>query len=254
MPARQSSNASKAPAAKKFDFKAFSRSSSKGAGTSRGASSSSATGKKEARTTTKVVEAVVQSGENEGKKSGRRYFVFDPRFGLNDAAKELVQPHVLKGDEIKKYNKELGGFPVLVHSPNQAQEMHTALRDNLEHGAKDLPEAIELGTWSAGPVIQVVTVSNVSLGADLEETVDALVLEGNVYPIYPDMKAHVKYQFVRGLHGKKGLDKWVRVIGDGECAADLVQATAKVLADHGWQCQTAEADAAACDSDSDEEE
>ena len=47
-----------------------------------------------------------------------------------------------------KFNKELKGFPVRVHSPKQAQEMHEAVR-SLEHGEGDLPEKIDVGSDEA---------------------------------------------------------------------------------------------------------
>ena len=42
--------------------------------------------------------------------------------------------------------------------------------------------------------------------------------------------------------------QWVRVVGGKENAASLVKAAAEVLAEHGWECETAEADAADWDS------
>lgn len=182
----------------------------------------------------------------EGEKSGRRYFVFNPRFGMNDKAKELVGPHVLHCDSIRPFNKDLGGFPVVVHSPRQAQEMHDALRDGLDRGTADLPEKVDVGSWTP-PTVTVVTMKNLNVTCAGEEhaMITALMLESDtsVYPIKEHLKNDVGYAFARDVHGKDGVDKWVRVVQDSETADDIVKATAKVLADLGWGCETAELDA-----------
>ena len=54
-------------------------------------------------------------------------YVFNPRFGLNDAAKAAVKEHALKKNAVSEFRKELGGFTVKVHYPKQAEAMHAAL-------------------------------------------------------------------------------------------------------------------------------
>lgn len=252
MPARKTVAAPKKPS---FSFKSIKKNSSNGSSSPSGASSSSAPSsyRSDKPTKTSLHEAIIQSGDREGEKSGRRYFVVNPRYGLNDAAKELLEPHVLKVDKIRPFNKDLGGFPVLVHAPKQAQEMHTALRNGLDRGKTDLPEKLNVGSWTRGPTVTVVTLHNVDIKTRDQEhaEVTALMLESeaSVYPIKEHLKKDVEYEFVRGVHGKNGIDKWVRVVEDSENTADLVKATAKVLADRGWQCETAELDAADWEDD-----
>jgi hypothetical protein len=80
------------------------------------------------------------------------------------------------------------------------------------------------------------------------EGVTALVLNGPVYPIKEDFK-ELGYEFVYGVHGKAGVNQWVRVVAGKESGASLAKAAAEVLVEHGWECETAEADAADWDSD-----
>ena len=111
----------------------------------------------------------------------------------------------------------------------------------LPRGEDDLPERVDVGSWRAGPSVTVVTMDNVNLtmrdGTE-HEGVTALVLHGPVFPIKEDFK-ELGYEFV---HGKVGINQWVRVVGGKENAASLVKASAEVLAEHGWECETAEAD------------
>ena len=51
------------------------------------------------------------------------------------------------------------------------------------------------------------------------------------------------------MHGKAGINQWVRVVSGKESVASLAKAASEVLAVHGWECETAEADAADWGSD-----
>ena len=75
-----------------------------------------------------------------------------------------------------------------------------------------------------GPTVTVVSLSNLAVPPADEEgegTVqDAIMLDGPVYPIKEDFK-ELGYTFFRGVHGNKGIDGWVRVVGSGESGAEL---------------------------------
>ena len=51
------------------------------------------------------------------------------------------------------------------------------------------------------------------------------------------------------MHSKQGINQWIRIVGGKENSAALAKAAAEVLAEHGWECDTAEADAADWESD-----
>ena len=97
--------------------------------------------------------------------------------------------------------------------------------------------------------------SNLDLPAgkdsDEQEGVDAIMLEGYTYPLYKLLRK-LKYDFVRSVHGKAGVNKWVRVIGGKESAASLVREVITMLMDNGWAVEEAAGDAADWE-DSDEE-
>ena len=76
------------------------------------------------------------------------------------------------------------------------------------------------------------------------------MLDGYTYPLYRDLRK-LKYDFVRGVHGKGGFNRWVRVVGEKEQAAALEKEVATFLETEGWQVETDEADAAEWESDGD---
>lgn len=227
-----------------FSFKSFKASKAPPKSSSPG----SAEKKKDKRATTSVYEARYQSGELQGQLSGNHYFVFNPRYESNEAAKNAVEEIAYDTDAIKPFNKNVGGFTVRVHSPKQAQLMHEKLRD-LPNGKEDLPARLDVGTWQAGPLIQIVVMENVDLkmycGTEYEG-VTAIILNGPtpgaVYPIKNDFK-DIGYEFVYNVHGKSGIHLWTRVVQGKENTDALIKAASAVLDEHGWEYEVSHADA-----------
>ena len=89
-----------------------------------------------------------------------------------------------------------------------------------------------------GPTVTVVSLSNLAVPPADEEgegTVqDAIMLDGPVYPIKEDFK-ELGYTFFRGVHGNKGINRWVHVVGSGESGAELERVAVRLLSEHGWQ-------------------
>jgi hypothetical protein len=63
-----------------------------------------------------------------GFERGRRLFIFLPRFGTTERAIEAIKK-LVHCDEDVSFDKEASGFVVTVHSANQAENMHDALRE-----------------------------------------------------------------------------------------------------------------------------
>jgi len=248
MPAKKSAASSSKATTKPFDFKSIKKdkpSAKKGGDSSK---------RVDKPTRTKVQRSVIQSGEREGELGNNWYFIFNPRFGLNDKAIEAVQKLAGKGDEVGKYNKGFDGFPVRVATPKQAQAMHDALRASLPRGSDDLPEELEVNGFEA-PVVTAVTLANVTYSTreDSYNEVTAIMLDGaNVYPIKEDLKSECNFAFSYGVHGHAGVNRWMARVDDRDVPA-LQKKLAKVLAEKGYECELAEADAADWEDDDDEE-
>merc|ERR1719399_1496035 len=171
------SSAASSSKPKSFNFKSMRRDSS----AARASSFSNARGaapKRDKPTTGAARRTKYQSGDNEGEYTNNWVYAFDPAYGLNDDAKEAVKPHILGGDEISAFKRELGGFTVRVYAPKQVHDMHAALRQ-LD---SNMADEVELDGLEA-PEITIVTVANVDLpptssNAEVQEGVTALMLEG----------------------------------------------------------------------------
>ena len=203
-------------------------------------------------TTARVHRCIAQSGENEGKPTKNHVFVFNPRYGLNDKAVEAIKEHRLGKDEVSSFKKDLKGFMIKVYSPKQAQDMHAALR-KLDDGTAATLELAGL----VAPEITAITVSNLDLPASgdapEQDGVTAIMLDGFTYPLYKVLRA-LKYDFVRNVHGKEGINRWVRVVGEGESATALEKEVTEALLKYGWSVDTAAGDAADWESDDEQEE
>lgn len=202
------------PKPKAFSFKSISRDKpSKNSATS--SSSTSGDARTSKPTTARVHECVIQSGDRAGDKSDNFIYVFNPRFGLNDEAKEAVQVHAYPGDTVGSFKKDLGGFTVRVHNPSQAQRMHAALRVLDESMDADL----DMASLKA-PEVKLVRVSNIDLPEtkyhDRREGVTVIMLEGYTYPLYKILRKDGHCDFVRAVHDKPGVNKWVRVLSKTE--------------------------------------
>merc|ERR1719231_217428 len=169
-------------------------------------------------------------------ESGNRIFVFNPRYGLNDQAKEKVKVHAYGKDDVSSFNKSLGGFHIKVHAPKQAVRMHKALRE-LDDA---LPEDLNLGGWEE-PEITAATLTNLNL-PDVEG-VTATMLEGYTYPLYKKLRP-LGYEFVKGVHGMEGVNRWVRVHNDKEDTAKMQKDLEAKLNEEGWRVDLAVGDAA----------
>lgn len=230
-----SSSSSSGP--KPFNFKSVKRDkSSTGGGGSGGARPSRPT-------TTRVHECTYQSGhEREGEVTGNRDFLFNPRWGLNEPAKEAVSKHAYGKDEVRSFSKELDGFPIRVHAPKQAMRMHSALRALDDTMREDL----DLGGWSE-PEVTAATLTNLDLPATKTQSprdgVTATMLEGYTYPLYKKLRP-LGYDFFHGVHGKKGVNRWVRVHKDKEDVAKMQEELETMLNEEGWRIDFAVGNAA----------
>lgn len=242
-PTQASSSSSSGP--KPFNFKSVKRDkTSTGGGGGDGARQSRPT-------TARVHKCQYQEGhERAGEDTGNRDLLFDPRWGLNEKAKEEVAKHAYGKDVVRTFNKELGGFPVRVHAPKQAMRMHDALR-KLD---ATMREDLDLGDWTE-PEVMAATLTNLDLPATKthakREGVTATMLDGYTYPLYKKLRP-LGYDFVRDVHGKEGVNRWVRVHEDKEDAAKMQQALEAMLNEEGWRVDFAVGDAACWGSDDEE--
>lgn len=110
--------------------------------------------------------------------------------------------------------------------------MHNALRD-LDSG---MEATLDTGDWEA-PEVTVVHLTNLDLPetskAPAQDEVEACMLEGYTYPLYKQLRG-LKFDFVRGVHGKEGYNRWVRVVGDSESAAAIDKEVTVMLEKEGW--------------------
>jgi len=75
------------------------------------------------------------------------------------------------------------------------------------------------------------------------------MLDGYTYPLCKLLRS-LKYDFVRGVHGHAGVNRWVRVVGEKEVAATLARDVCAMLEkENGWEVDEAAGDAADWDSD-----
>merc|ERR1719231_1747718 len=169
-------------------------------------------------------------------ESGNRMFVFNPRWGLNDQAKEKVKVHAYGKDDVSTFNKSLDGFHIKVHAPKQATRMHKALREL--DGA--LPDDLELDGWEE-PEITAAKLTNLNLPD--AEGVTATMLDGYTYPLYKKMRP-IGFEFVRGVHGKEGVNRWVRVHENNEDIAKIQKELEAMLNEEGWRVDFRVGDAA----------
>ena len=128
--------------------------------------------------------------------------------------------------------------------------MHDALR-TLPSGEQDLPEELDVLGWE-GPLALVITLHNVDVPTYDEhyKGVTALLLdaERSLYPIKERLK-EIGYEYVRGVHGQDGVDRWMRVVTGNGAAPALEKEVAELLAEEGWRAESHEADAATWGAD-----
>merc|ERR1719399_117300 len=109
------------------------------------------------------------------------------------------------------------------------------------------------------PTMHVITVSNLDLPSvmtndavitEAREGAKALMLDGFTYPLYKTLR-NCDYEYYRGIHGREGIDRWVRVLED----LPMIQHQAEVeiikelLEKKGWAVETSVADAAEWEDD-----
>ena len=238
MPPRNKTPATPSTASgpKRFNFKVVKRSNG-GSNGGEDQKMGRAHGARESRpTSTRVQKCKYQSGDKEGQETGNVMFIFNPRYGLNEQAKEKVKAHAYGKDEVGPFSKALDGFHIKVHAPKQATRMHTSLRE-LDAA---LPEALNLGSWKE-PEITAATLTNLNLPG--KEGVTATMLEGYTYPLYKKLRP-LGYEFVKGVHGMDGVNRWVRVHEDKEDTAKWQGELQAMLEEEGWRVEFAVGDAA----------
>ena len=157
--------------------------------------------------------------------------MFNSRWGLNDQAKVKVKEHAYGKDEVGSFSKSLDGFPIKVHAPKQATRMHKALRE-LDDA---LPDDLDLGGWEE-PEITAVKLTNLNLPD--AQGVTATMLEGYTYPLYKKMRSH-GYDFIRSVHGKEGVNRWVRVHETNEDTEKMQTELQAMLEEEGWRMERA---------------
>jgi len=231
----------------KFDFKTLKRDKTGGSGGGGGGGGNYA--RESAPTKAYVHKAKFQSGDREGEDTGNRLFVFNPRKGLNDKAIAAVKALAHGKDDVSGFKKDLKGFTIKVHAPKQATAMHEALR-KLD---KDTSVSLDgIRGWEE-PEVTVITLANVDLPAtekaESQTGVTAIMLDGFTYPLYKILRNELGYDFVRGVHNREGINRWMRVVVDGEAAADLEKEISAAFIERGWNVKTAAADAAEWDED-----
>ena len=85
------------------------------------------------------------------------------------------------------------------------------------------------------------------------EGVTAMMLDGYTYPLYKKLRA-LSYDFVRGVHDKNGVNRWVRGVSDAKEAARVEKETATMLQGEGWRVASAAGNAADWEESEDEAE
>ena len=103
----------------------------------------------------------------------------------------------------------------------------------------------------------MVTVSNLNVPSTKDnermEGVTAMMLDGYTYPLYKKLHA-LKYDWVKGMHDKNGIKRWVRVVRDAKEAAQVEKETAAMLRDEGWRVASAAGNAADWEESEDDAE
>ena len=103
-----------------------------------------------------------------------------------------------------------------------------------------------------GPTVMVITLHNVDVPTYDEHYtgVTALLLdaERSLYPIKEKIK-DIGYSYVRGVHGKEGVDRWMRVVTGNGAAAALEKEIVELLAEEGYRAESHEANAATWEDD-----
>merc|ERR1712070_176700 len=160
-----------------------------------------------------IQKSKYQSGDKEGEDTNTWLYVMNPAKGLNDRALEAITALLYPGDKISTFNKQLNGFATRVHTPKQAKTFHSALRA-IDSKLPDL----DLKNMEA-PDVNVVSLEHVNLpetntnGA--KENVTAVMLDGFTYPLYKKLRK-LEFDFVRGVHGSPGANRWVREVKDDD--------------------------------------
>ena len=158
--------------------------------------------------------------------SKRREFVFKLGSGLDQSmACQAVCSLAFGKDTVRSY---VGGFEIGVHCPQQAEMMHTALRQ-LDC---TLQPTIDLKGWKP-PKISARIASDLEVG---QQSAEAIVLEGYTYPLYRVLQK-LGYVYVRNLRGESDVNRWVRAVRNGESAVELQRDICAKMHDLGWQVQ-----------------
>ena len=139
-PGAGSSSSDRVPP-KKWSFKSKNLSPNKGKGKM---SSMGSPSKKKDDVPADWLHKCVKPGTAE--ETGNALFVFNPKRGQNDRAKEEVQAVASAGEDVSGFKKELGGFTIKAINCQKAQDYHTAFR-NVDNNSDYLPAELDLQGW-----------------------------------------------------------------------------------------------------------
>lgn len=171
-------------------------------GSSRGGKSSSF---KKSTATWSLVRAKYQKGDKTGEYSGAIYYRGKPRYGQNEAYKQLAAKHLLT--ERLRWNDELKLYTARVYAAGQARSLLTAFKE-LEGGEADLPEDIEESVFDEATPAEVLIFPITVHEGPTSKDQDMLAVSGTTFPFKDELKTR-GFSFHTTVNDEDGVNLWL---------------------------------------------
>jgi hypothetical protein len=162
-----------------------------------------------------VFHGVHQKGPMIGKPSGNTYLIIKSVFDDNNEFKRQMKENF---DIEPKWSKERKGFAVKVNSARRAHEIYAVCR-SINNASRDLvQEHLDLNGWIGAPV-EIIKLIRLNIVMWKGNYTNATALMLNCDKSLFDLKDLLfaeKFEYVRGVNGHEGVDRYVRILEDGE--------------------------------------
>jgi hypothetical protein len=161
-----------------------------------------------------LFHGVHQKGPMMGKPSGNVYLICKSKYDDNEEFKRLMQEHF---DISPKWSKDRKGFAIKVNSAQQAQDIHTVCR-SINNASRDLGETLDTNGW-VGAMVEIIKLTdlNVVMYTGSYTNAEAIMLncDASLYDL-KDMLFDEKFEYIRGINGMEGVDRYLRILEAGE--------------------------------------
>ena len=170
---------------------------------------SSSPSKKAAKATFAVVAATYQKGDKAGQYTGAVYMRSKPRYGLNEAYKAALAPHLLA--EGLRWNDELKVYTAKVYTIKQAQMLLDITRDLDDKHKEDLDESVDESPFEHARDAEIHVFPMTVTDGPTGQNEDVVAIAGMTYPFKNELMKR-GFIFKNTVNGTAGVQLWLKAM------------------------------------------